>query len=368
MTGKKTGKKGFKTEEILRSYFLGAGFFAVRGVHFRLDSQDLTDVDIWLYERSAMLARRRIFVDVKDNATPKAAERLFFIKGLAQLLGADAAGIATSDNRGALKDLARKNGVLWIDNADLQRLKSSHKIDPAARLSDEDLSSEIAAIDKSRSSSTLRDKLGEMKSSLATRFGVSSGNIAIETFKLFCDYALHAHPNSPTAIVATRLSYLASALAAVSFDFVSGETALRPGPERVKSITEALNYGADPVGTREKLKWAETAARELLDNGQAIADSLRRSFSAAIETPNSEPLAQVIVKVTSSDALFEIARHLESRTYSVNFSPFDDLDLSARAWIGALLDFCDVDRMQFANATSSNHSVPSTSKNHDRLI
>lgn len=353
MSPKKTGKKGFKTEEILRTYFLGAGFFAVRGVPFRQDGQDLTDIDIWLYERSAMLARRRLFVDVKDNATPKAAERLFFIKGLAEILGAEAAGIATSDSRGSLRDLARKHGVLWIDNADLQRLKSSHKIDPTTRISDEDLATLIASADRARSSTAIRDRFADAKSSLATRFGSSSGNIAIEAFDFFARIAVQSHPGSLSAELGTRLSYFAAAIAAVSFDFASGETALRQNAERVKALTEALQYGADPEGTKEKLKWAEAAAREFLDNGAPIAEAIRRKFTTAIESPRAEGLAQLIVKATASDVLFEIARILEHHTYSLVVTAFDKLPIDAKSWIGAILDYCDLDRREFALAGSA---------------
>jgi hypothetical protein len=360
MSPKKAGKKGFKTEELLRSYFLGAGFFAVRGVPFRQDGQDQTDIDIWLYERSAMLARRRIFIDVKDNANPRAAERLFFIKGLAELLGAEAAGIVTSDSRGSLKDLAKRNGVLWIDNADLQRLKASHKINPAARLSDEELAVEIADADRARSSTTIRDQVAHLKSSLATRFGSSSGNIAIECFAFFSRLSIQAHPGSRSALLGTRLSYLAAAIAAASFDFVSGDTALRQNSERVKAISEALQYGSDPVGTKDKLKWAEAAAREFLENGAAVAEAIRRRFTAAIETPGAEHLAQIIVKNTSSDALFEVARALEAQTYGVSVLPFDKLQVELKSWIGALIDYCELDRREFALAANGNGIVGQT--------
>ena len=95
---------------------MGAGFFVVRGVKLRYGGDELTDIDLWLYERSATLARRRIIIDIKDNAQPKAAERLFFVKGLAELIQVEATGIATSDTRRSLRELARKHNVLWIDN------------------------------------------------------------------------------------------------------------------------------------------------------------------------------------------------------------------------------------------------------------
>ena len=77
MNTKSHGKKGFVTEELLREYFLRAGFFVVRGANLQYDQLELTDVDLWIYERSATLARRRTIIDVKDKQKPQAAERLF---------------------------------------------------------------------------------------------------------------------------------------------------------------------------------------------------------------------------------------------------------------------------------------------------
>jgi len=114
---KKTGKKGLETEEVIRSYFLGAGFFAVRGVKLRRGDDDLTDIDLWLYERSATLARRRIIIDIKDKAEPKAAERLFFVKGLAEIMQVEATGVVTSDSRRSHESTMFCGSIIRIFNA-----------------------------------------------------------------------------------------------------------------------------------------------------------------------------------------------------------------------------------------------------------
>ncbi|RWC38432.1 MAG: hypothetical protein EOS28_29900 [Mesorhizobium sp.] len=62
-----SGAKGLKTEELVRAYFLRAGFFVMRGIKLRHDGVELTDIDMWVYERSATLARRRTIIDIKDK-------------------------------------------------------------------------------------------------------------------------------------------------------------------------------------------------------------------------------------------------------------------------------------------------------------
>src|SRR6266481_1525900 len=96
---KSSGAKGYRLEEALRNYFLIAGLYVVRGVPLRLEGEDLTDIDLWLYERPSGSARRRLVVDAKFKSKPKAAERLFWTKGLSEFLRMDGAYVATTDSR-----------------------------------------------------------------------------------------------------------------------------------------------------------------------------------------------------------------------------------------------------------------------------
>lgn len=63
----KTGSKGLALEEVLKNYFSRAGYVAVRGVPYRVDGEEVTDIDLWLYERPGAATRRRIIVDVKNK-------------------------------------------------------------------------------------------------------------------------------------------------------------------------------------------------------------------------------------------------------------------------------------------------------------
>jgi hypothetical protein len=355
---KKTGKKGFETEEIVRSYFLGAGFFVVRGVKLRHGGDELTDIDLWLYERSATLARRRIIIDIKDNAQPKAAERLFFVKGLAEIIQVEATGIATSDSRRSLRELARKHNVLWIDNADLQRLKSSQRLSVSHRISDEDLSDMISKVDASRSSKLIRDAFASVKSSVADRFGPSCANTAIDGAQYFVRMCVEAHPGSLPAQVFTRLTYFSCSIAAAALDFASGDSALRPHQERLASMTDAIRFGEDPKGTADKLRWAEAAIRDFAPNGAGLAEMVRNRFHDALQSVPAESLAEVTVKMANSERLFNAARDLEQAAFNVDCPSFDDLSIDAKSFIGAVLDFISIERAAFANCWTTSKSAP----------
>jgi hypothetical protein len=99
MVKKSAPGKGPAAEEALANYFRAAGFFAVRGLPFRHEGEDLTDVDVWLYERGSGLGRRRFIVDSKNRKSPKVVERLFWIGGLQRAIGLDGGFVATTAAR-----------------------------------------------------------------------------------------------------------------------------------------------------------------------------------------------------------------------------------------------------------------------------
>lgn len=350
MTAKITGAKGLRTEELVRAYFLRAGFFVMRGIKLRHDGTDLTDIDIWVYERSATLARRRTIIDIKDRRTPQAAERMFFVKGVASVIAVEGAGVATTDNRPILRELARKHGVLWIDGADLQRLKDSDALSGLNRMTEEDFYIEISEIDKLRSSRLFRDKIERVKSAIADRFGPSCANTALEGFAFFASASVSAHPTSVTARGGGRLSYLSAAIAAAAFDFASADTALRPSSERIRHMTDAIRFGANKEDTLANLRWTESAISEFLPNGAGLAQVVREKFTAALAEVPAEALAEIVIKLSNSEKLFNIAKSLESAAYASDLVSFDYLDTDSKSFLGALLDFADISRPLFAEA------------------
>ena len=107
--------KGGSAEEALAQYFRAAGFIAIRGLPFRHDGDDITDVDVWLYERGIGLERRRFIVDAKYKARPKIAERLLWTAGLRDALEVDGGFVAATGVRDTTRRLARRIGITIID-------------------------------------------------------------------------------------------------------------------------------------------------------------------------------------------------------------------------------------------------------------
>ena len=171
-----TGGKGLDLEEMLRAYFLQAGYFVVRGVPYRLDEEDVTDIDLWLYERPGASTRRRIIVDIKNKKSPKAAERIIWTKGLQSALGVDGAIVATTDKRASTRKLSKTLSITLLDGDAVSKLTRSHSLKQAGRLTSEEFDGAVKRVDESRRTTEWRQALSEARGSLLSGLGVLSTN------------------------------------------------------------------------------------------------------------------------------------------------------------------------------------------------
>src|SRR5580704_11437008 len=153
------GGKGFDLEEALKAYFWQAGYFVVRGIPYRLEGEDVTDIDLWLYERPAALTRRRLIVDVKNRRSPKVSERIIWSKGLQAELGVDGAIVATTDKRPSARRLARSLGITLLDGDAVAKLMQSAQLRNTGQLSSDQLDDAVKRIDQARRSGEWRQNL-----------------------------------------------------------------------------------------------------------------------------------------------------------------------------------------------------------------
>jgi len=164
----------------------------------------------------------------------------------------------------------------------------------------------------------------------------------------------------PRVAASTRMSFFAAALAAAALDFASSDSALRPVDERRKYMANAIRFGENVEGTYDKLKWAEMALREYSDNGPSIAGQIRSRFEHDLNQVPAEDFAEIVVKLSNTGSLFEVARTLEYAAYRVDDVSSDTLPTEARSFVGALLDFSKQDRKLFAAASPQGTWTPSS--------
>lgn len=343
--------KGAALEEVLRAYFLRAGFFVIRGVPFRFAEEDLTDVDLWLYERPTGTSRRVQICDVKYKQRPKAVERIFWTSGLADALDVDGAYVATTDKRRSLRSVAEKLDVQLIDGADIQRIQSSQTILYADRISDEQLILELQAVDKEARNKGLQDARIDILSALSEGFGAASAVRTLEGFRRLAAAVVSYHPDSKAARASGRLAYLAAAIACESLDYVSVGAAFRTIDERRELILNAVRLGAlSSEDGQQALKLAIGLIEKYAPGGKAAASAVEAGLKRDLERIPAEIVADQAVRLLKFDQLFITGRELEMASYHVSLPSFDGLSIPTKSMLGALLDYAEVDRERFAKA------------------
>lgn len=339
--------KGGLAEETLAAHFREAGFYALRGLPFRHDDEDYTDVDVWLYERGAGAERRRFIVDAKNKARPKLVERLLWTSGARDALGVDGAYVASSGIRDATRRLANRLRITVVDLQTL-RTKDSKASASSNRLSREELGKLVGEADRHRDSKKWREHMHDTLAALLSSFGGSGANVALRSASYFADQVLTASSTSPSRQLATRLFYLSVSAAAVGLDYVASQTAYQSEDKQQRDVEDAVRYGSDHTETKRRLDLALQVTRQYLPNGPALTNQLREKIASDSEAVPADVIAEVALKMTHAGTLFNAARDLEMAAYLRGVPPFGSLSAEARSFCGAVMDFFDLDRGQLA--------------------
>lgn len=343
--------KGSSLEEVLRAYFLRAGFFVVRGVPFRFADEDLTDVDLWLYERPTGTSRRVQICDIKYKQKPKAVERIFWTSGLSRILNVDGAYVATTDKRASLRSVAAKLDLKIIDGNDIQRIQNSHSVLYEDRISDEQLNLELRSVDKELRNKFFQDARFDILTSLAEGFGAASAVRALEGFARLASATVGFHPNSNAARAGGRLVYLAAAIVCQSLDYVSVGAAFRTLDERRALILDAIRMGAmSNENGQQAIRLAIALVEKYAPSGKNLVES---GLKADLDRIPAEIIADQAIQLLKADKVFVVGRELEMACYQNSPPPFDLLSIQARSMVGSLLDYSGIDRERFAQAWSA---------------
>lgn len=356
--------KGFALEETLRNFFLKAGLFVVRGVPFSYQGNELTDVDLWMYERPTGTSRRIHVLDAKDKLKPKAVERLLWTKGLVSALGIDSGYVATKDRRPFLRKLASELGLALIDGEDISRIRASASVASISRLTDVELIGLIQRVDKERRGKDLQSERVEVLSSLSEGFGAGSLVRSLECFSRLARSASTSHPGSASSEAYCRLSYLAAAIAVASLDYVSMGLPFRSTDERRELILAAVRYGAlDLEDAESPYKIALSIVRKYGGSHAISAASIEAKIEADFASIPAEIVADQAARLVKDGRLFSVATELEGSCYDTVVKGFDEMGSHTKSMLGALLDYASVNRADFASAvvmTGGTHGIASS--------
>jgi hypothetical protein len=360
MTERSLTDKGGRMEESLRDYFLELGYFVVRGAKFKFEEFDVTDVDLWLYQRTSTFSRERFNVDIKNRKTPQALERIFWAKGLQKCLGLNGAMVATTDTRSAIKDFGDQNSVTILDGTLLSKLRNRYQ--PAKRLAEEDWLAAIRADRIDRLGGEWLDRISLSKSRILSQFDFDGLNGHLNDTLYFSEQILTVPHRREWAC---RLFYLSLSLALVTADYVIRDFAFIERAKQIEVLNDGLRFGTlGPKGAERIFSGAaRIAAGYLRDKNIRPAELVKYLKSESLKLP-VELLSEFLIKISQSKGLFDNARALEAIAYGVDFVSPNALGSDQRGIISAILDFHDVDRKVFFDTFggTATEEPPTTSK------
>jgi len=343
MITKQSLGKGEIAEESLRYYFVSQGYFTVRSVPFNYKNFDVTDVDLWLYMKSSSLARERTCVDVKRKRTPQAMERVFWTKGLRNVLGVDTAMIATTDNRNETREFGAAHDVTVLHGDFLQRVIKNFST-PATRITEEQFINDLKKPCVIDAGIVWYRFYRNLKAILLTDLNFNGCNMLLVRIKfLFEEYLA----TNKTSIASVRLLYAAVTYFLVTLDYTSQLITHLETAGRQSSLADGFRYGdAGRERTEEIVDMALHLLAETAKSDLFSRSKLKSEIDAQSSEYPAEILAEHFAKSEVLKHLFAQACEWEKMTYEAQLPMPHQCSSEQKALLGLLCDFMKIDRRQ----------------------
>ncbi|HEI8498634.1 TPA: hypothetical protein SLE51_003125 [Proteus mirabilis] len=332
-------------EELLRSYFIKAGYYVIRGVPFSYEGFDVTDIDLWLYSRTSSVSREITLVDAKNKKTPQAIERIFWVQGLRIATKATNAIVATTDRRQEVKDFGRKLDVLVLDGNFLTKLANSDSPN-INRLSDEEFFTKIDDYSLSKLDGNWRGRILSSKGLLAKPLSFDSCNEWISHGKFFAEQSITQEIQHETAL---RCLYLICSFISISIDYCMKELSFLDQPERNILIKDGFTYGSrGSSGMKKILDISMRLVEEHANDGLAISQQVRLNVENQLSQLNTTILGDFFSKNDVAMTLFSVAKEFEHLAMSRDFLSHKTASSNLRSILFCLLDYWEIDRVMFS--------------------
>lgn len=337
--------KGLKMEELLRNYFLRAGYYVVRGVPFVYEGFDVTDIDLWLYSRTSSVSREITIVDAKNRKTPQAIERIFWVQGLRSAVKATNAIVATTDKRPEVKSFGQDLGILVLDGTFLNKLANADELS-ATRLSDEDLYAKINDYSLSKLDGDWKGRITHSKSLLAKTLSFDSCNEWLGQGKFFAEQSITRGNQRETAL---RCLYLVCSFVAIALDYVMKELSFQEQSERSLIIKDGFTYGSrGSTGMKRIVNVAMGLVEQHAQDGPMISRQVKASVERQLTQLDTAGLGEFFSKNDVARALFSIGREFEQLALSRNFTSHNGSSVELRSMLLCLIDYWKIDRLMFS--------------------
>lgn len=331
--------KGGKMEELLRNYFLELGFYVVRGLKYKYQGFDITDIDLFLYNRPTIVTRERINVDIKNKKTPAAIERIFWAAGLRDALRFDNCIVATTDKRPSVREFGLKNSVTVLDGSLLGKLQN--KVNES-RLTEEEFLNLLVDNINGKLVDDWRKRYEESKSQLLVEMDFSGCNSKLKMLKHLFESAL---TNPIRREVATRLIYVNTSHLLIILDYLIKDSAFLEHADKSKRLEDGLKYGN--LGHDGITRTVNLAVKLTGQKGQ-----IEKMVKQVYDSIPVVVLTEFISKPEVSKSLFKMAKELELNGYSRKFVSPNSLSNELQSVLAVLLDFNEIERKKFFSVFS----------------
>jgi hypothetical protein len=347
-------RTGAGLEELVRAYFARQGFFALRGVSYRFEDEEVTDIDAWLYGRQSASLRTRSIVDIKDKRSPKAFERILWARGMQLALGCDRAIVATTDGGAKIIKFAHQQKVALLTKEFLARLQS--KLGESERMTLEEFTDNIRSYKDHKQDGDWLKRIADAKSALISLQGYPAFNKAISSFGFFAERA-HTRPHNKEQ--ALRGAYQTAALACIALDSALERVVYEDQTSRYRAIAEGVTYGdAGDSRVQNSIKTVLDVISNGLPNGRVVAKQAVDALTKMFESVRADIIAEHFAKEHNAATLFPVAKELDDRAHSLDANKIQALSIEAKAIVGVFADFVQVKRTALLSGVQPSNVSP----------
>ena len=333
-------KKGELAEERLRIYFINLGYFVVRSINAEFKGFSVTDVDLFLYSRPSPISRERTIVDVKMKQRPQALERVFWTKGLQNVLGLEKCIVATTDKRSHVGEFGAKNDVLVLDGNFMNKLDSSERYS-TDRLNEEEFTYLLAKASSGSLNVGGKKQYDEAKSNLLNKLDFDGLNCLLNNIK----YLIEECCSGNSSQICYRMLYLYVSFFLITLDYSIKDFSYKDQKERENLISNGIRFGVLGKKKSEEIIAMSTALMSsFMSKDDYDIDAIKNEvYSQFMDIP-SEDLAEYLGSTKMMFKLLPIAIEFESYAYKREFVSSLNMSSELQSILGLLCDFYSLDR------------------------
>jgi hypothetical protein len=332
--------KGAGLEELVRAYFASQGYVAVRSVSIQFEEEEVTDADVWLYGRQGGGVRTRALVDVKDKKSPKAFERIMWVRGMQLALNCDRAFVATTDNSPKVARFARQQKVSLLSAGFLRHWAEGDVLQD--RLSLEELISNIQTYSGQKQDGDWLKQIASAKSAVVSLAPFPAFNKAISSFRFFSERAATRPQHREQTL---RGAFLCASLVCIALDAALESLVFLDPQARHGSLDSGVTYGdAGDNRVRGSIETVLSVISNGVKNGRALARQTEDALDEMFSNVRAGIIAEFFSNEKNSALLFPVARELEARAHRRARADLIGLSVEAKVVLGVFADFVGTKR------------------------